>query len=293
MSSEGGPADRSESGKPAAPEPDDGGQPTVAHRLKERMLTWPGLVIGGIATAFIAGLGGWLFGWFRSTAEEAFAGPPLSVRVVPPGEFTSGHTFAPYYVVPSDRFSSPAALAPADAQSLADDPSWALDHGGMAASPEIVRLELRARTDEPVIVNPVRIDVVRTAAPVSGWFVASPACGVEPVRVASVDLDASPPAATYINERGRETGTLAVSVDRQDPELLELQVHSTRGEVDWTAEIPYSGADGTGSVEVDDDGEPFQVTTERGSAGYRPLFGGSGEVEFQRKRAWDRGIVAC
>jgi hypothetical protein len=252
-----------------------------------------------IGAAILGAIGLGVLGWittsttdlFESTKEQFFAGPALSVRVVPPGDFFAAHPYAPYYVVPQGRVASPAALSKAAAKGLISG-GGELENVGVPGSPQVVRIELRAKSDEPVVVETIRVDVVKATSPVSGWFVARPACGVQPVRVVSVNLDSAPPTVTYLNEAGQPAGTLALRIARTEPEVLELQASTEHRSVDWTAEVLFSGPEGADSVAIDDGGDPFQVTTETASEGYRAVPRGSG-VSFQREPTWDDGIDAC
>jgi len=250
-----------------------------------------------IVGAIVLGVGTWITNLttdlFHSTTERIFAGPALSVRVVPAGEFFPNHPYAPYYVVDDQEVPGPTALTDASAKGLLNEDPKGVAGVGVAGSPEIVRLELRAKSDEPVILEAIRVNVIKTASRVSGWFVAKPACGVQPVRVVDVDLDASPPAIGYVDPSGRPSRTLALRIGRTEPEVLELQASTVKSTVDWTAELLFSGPDGADSVQIDDGGDPFRVTTPIGSKGYRPRPSGSGGVSFQREPAWDHGIQAC
>ena len=231
----------------------------------------------------------------ESTTKKVFAEPagsPIQIRVAAPGTFFAGHTFAPYYVVPSDEVPSPADLSESERSDAIAfrDFDWAESKGAVAGSPAIVRLQLRAKGDEPIVVNALRVNVVQRTAPVEGWFVAKPGCGPEPVRVATVDLDDPNPTVEYQGTQGPQD-QLTLSVTRTDVELIELHASTRTATVDWTVELFYSGPDGDGSVLVDDGDGPFRVTTETASEGYRPTFGES--EGFEREATWDDGVVAC
>jgi hypothetical protein len=259
---------------------------TRAQKVRAAILGAIGVGVVGFITASTTD-------FLKSTAERTFGGPALSARVVPSGDFEPAHPFAPYFVVPSSSAQSPTALSEADTTRLVEGDEWALENRGVAGSPQVVRVELRGKSEEPVIVEAIRVDVVSASDPVSGWFVANPGCGVEPVRVVNVDLDASPPDVTYFAETGELVESLALRVTRTDPEILEFHASTARSAVDWTAEVLFSGPDGADSVQIDDGGDPFHVTTETASEGYRALLVASGGVSFHRERAWDQGISAC
>jgi hypothetical protein len=231
----------------------------------------------------------------RASDDEPVSAPaPVRVRVLAPGTFESAHAYAPYYVVPRTRVASPSKLSRAATNRFVTRPEAALDRGGLAGSPQIVRLELRATTDDPITVDGVRIDLVRRTRPVKGWFTAQPACAFERVRVARVNLDSRRRTVRYVDTGGASSRTLALALDRSKPAVLELQATTKRRRVAWTAELSVSRDGGPSrTVTVNDGGKPFLVTSTRASRGYAPRFGATGISGFVRKRAWDRGVKGC
>jgi hypothetical protein len=263
-------------------------------------------VIAGLALAFLGGVGAAAFGLARNAGENAtkkvFAGSsggPLQVRVARPGTFISGHLWSPYYVIPKNRISGPDTISKAELASLRDkgwvDEAWAKEHGGISGSPEVVRLELRGTSDEPVTVTAIRAEVVsEKKPPLKGWYIAQPAgCGPETIRFAFIDLDAAPPTAEYFKDDSSPAARhLALSVTRTDAEQIEIWASTKKATVEWRAKIFYSGPKGAGSVTIDDEGRPFQVTTERSSDGYRghPV----GNQLITREHFWDKaGVTSC
>jgi hypothetical protein len=122
--------------------------------------------------------------------------------------------------------------------------------------------------------------------PVEGWYVASPGCGAEPIRIAAVDLGAAVPEVEYWDERGPRKD-LAFSVTQSDVELIELHASTTQSTVDWRVQVFYSGPRGEGVLTLHDtDGQPFRVSTETASDGYRPNFGGKAPAVV-REHQWD------
>ena len=152
-------------------------------------------------------------------------------------------------------------------------------------------LELRSRSDEPVTVTAIRVRDLRREPPLRGWYVAFPlGCGVAPVRLATVDLDAPSPRFDYYeNDASPKTDRLVLSVTRTDAELIQMLATTDDALVEWRAEIFYSSAEGQGSIVVGDGGKPFRVSTELGSTGYRYEPG-----KAVREPRWDKkGISAC
>jgi hypothetical protein len=287
------------------------GKDRTAERTGRKLTFWQRFTgrqkaaAAAIGTAFLGAIGVGLATWLIRGAETATEklleinnppDAPLIVSVAEPGTYVSAHVYAPYYIVPRSEVASPAELPDAEAADEATffDSSWAQQHGAVAGSPQIVRLEIRARGDEPVTVTAIRATVATRAEPIDGWYVASPACGVEPIRTAVIDLDQPTPKVLFIDDSG-SPAPLALSVTRTDLELVELQASSERSTVDWVAEVFYSGPEGDGSITVSDDGRPFRVSSESASDGYR--FGFVDETSpptLQREPSWDtNGITAC
>jgi hypothetical protein len=278
---------------------------TASQSFWQRLSVRQKAAAGTIATAFLVAVGGTLATWAMRGAESATqqvfelgnaSDAPISVHVLEPGSYLSAHVYAPYYVVPKDQVASPQDLPQPEIANEATffDHAWAQRHGAIAGSPQIVRLEIRAKGDEPITVNAIRADVVAREEPVEGWYVASPVCGVEPVRTAVIDLDQPSPTAQFRDESG-SPAPLTLSVTRTDVELVELQAASEQSTVDWVAEVMYSGPEGEGSVTVSEDGDPFRVSSEQASDGYTLGFANeTGSPTPVREQSWDaNGITAC
>jgi hypothetical protein len=255
-----------------------------------------------LAVAFLAGIGLAITNWARDRGEDTankvivgLSGGPINVKVVPEGEFSSGHVFAPYYVIPRDWVANPREAGQARLERIAEQgavlgDAWTEGHGGMPGSPQIIRLELSGKSDKRVTITGLRPQVLSSGPPVKGWYVASPGCGAQPVRIANLNLDAPAPVRGFFDEGGRERH-LALSVTRDDREQLELHASTRRAAVTWKAQVFYSSADGSGSVTVPE-GAPFKVTSETASEGFRTDFAGS-RPSVTREPAWDKGITAC
>ncbi len=212
------------------------------------------------------------------------------MRLLREQDYAVASALDPYYVVPVGQTAEWSRdLAEAlRLKSQAKWEKWARAHGGVHGSPQFVRIELRAVTDEPVIIHGLRVRVVRRSRALRGVFAASAMCGYESVRMASVDLDSTPPVIEYAaNDESEWQRHLTLSVTRTDVEVIELQV-GTSGYAEWYFEVLYSGPSGTGRITVDDHGTPFRVSSEIGSTAYH--WGADG---LQRWPDWDSGIKVC
>jgi hypothetical protein len=253
-----------------------------------------------IGAAFLAGIGGGIAAWVTSTAESTTTRAPIEARVARPGTFFSGAAYGPYYVMPTRDGFGPNAIGRAELARMAKaedflDAAWDVAHGGVAGSPQVVRLEVRGTTDEPVIITAIRVRVLRRGPPVKGWYVVSPACGAVPVRVAEIDLDEAHAPVGYYEANGNAgPRALALSVSRTNAEQIELHASTRTARVTWEAEVYYSGPTGDGSLVVADAGKPFEVTSETASAGYSPPNAAGPARKLRREHSWDgHGISAC
>jgi len=223
--------------------------------------------------------------------DESAPAARLGVTVLPAGTFASAHPYAPYYVVPRKRFRDPSKLTRLARNNLITKPESAVSKGALPGSPQIVRLSLRAVSDEPVTVDAVRAKVISDARPLRGWFTAAAGCEVEPVQRAKLNLDSSRAATRYVGADKRSAKTLSLQVSRTEPQVIELQVATRSHRVAWVAELTVRNRDGDPStIAVDDGGKPFRVTSERSSRSYRPIYGQSGIIGYARQ---DRGFERC
>jgi hypothetical protein len=261
-------------------------------------------IAAAIAAAFLAsigaGIGARTLTGAESVTKKALAGSsaPIEVRVMPHGSFFGGTPIGQYYVVPKSDTSSPNDLDPAELSGdSGDNPfNFALSerHHGVEGSPQIVRLQIHAKGDEPVTINAVKIHVAKRAAPIKGWYVVSGGCGGLAVRTAEIDLDSPMPVAHFLDKFGAPSAKhMTLFVTRTTIEQIELQASTRKSLVDWTAEVFYAGPDGEGSLTVDDGGQPFRVTSETASDGYTLSFVDARKV-IEREHSWDgSGISMC
>lgn len=255
-------------------------------------------IAAAIAIAFLGGIGAYLATRTTNSIENKLAGPPLVVRVLMPGDFRTGGGLQPYSVTPStDSTSVKNALRELhfvnagvpDVISKQDSLNeWSRARGGAWGSPQRLRIELRSRTKEPVTIQGFEVHVVRRKPALAGWYAATAECGPAQVRQARIYLDSNPPQVRFAaNGFSPEQSQLTLTVTDTDIELLDLSAITRTGDVEWTAEVRYSGPEGPGRMKIDQDGRPFRVTSEVGSKGYSNY--GS---RLERRAEWDSGGIA-
>lgn len=181
---------------------------------------------------------------------------------------------------------------------------WAARLGGVPADVSIVQVIVSGKSDVPVILTNLRVEVTRRSDPVQGPVVDYCECGdVIPERIITVDLDRSPPSITDSVDRRRwfEEG----AEHRGDPIDFPYEVTRTSAEVfylfvgtglespddgchcAWTAELSYSAGDRSGTVAIDDNGRPFEVTAVAEDADV--YFSAEGEPLTSREDYYRRG----
>lgn len=225
--------------------------------------------------------------------DEQDAGPgvpQISIEILRPGAFAADHPYAPYYVVPAKRFEDPSELTRLARNKLVTKPESALSKGALAGSPQIVRLSLRATSDEPVTVDAVRFKIISKAKPLRGWYTTLTSCTLTAVPRAKLHLDSRRTSVRYVATDESRSRNLALKLDKGAPRILELQAATTRHRIAWTAELVVRDKDGRAAmITIDDQSEPFRVTSAADSQAYRPIYGASGIIGYARQR----GVKDC
>lgn len=239
-----------------------------------------------VATASLAAAGAYLFTLSRSVVEDAVDGPPLRVRVVGERDFLTERPLVVSALV-TDPARTVADLTADDVEAF----GWyATTHGWSDVATAVHAIRLEFRTDEagPVVIERIVPRLVARAAPKTGWFIARGGCGVLPIRRAGLDLDAPTPTVTPRAADGARLAKLFVT--RDEVEILQVEAVTERHYVEWVLDVEYSASSGTGSLRIDDDGAPFKLSSEVGSAAYRLDWQ---TRSFERHPAWDDGIDMC
>ena len=234
-------------------------------------------IAAAMAAAFIASIGGGLGAWALQAAKDKTGdildtSAPISVRVEPAGSYIAAWPGGETYVFPSSVGAGPDVLSSADRTAAYKYSwGWAAERGGVAGSPQIVRLKVSGKGDEEVSITRISARVVQRSEPVRGWFLRQTlGCETEQIRMAEIDLDSPNPAVLYYTSFGTgESKTLSLTVTRVDSEQIELLARTRQSTIDWKVEVFYSAPDGNGSVVVPESGKPFRVTAETASKAYR------------------------
>lgn len=192
----------------------------------------------------------------------------LQVQVISQPDFVPlGLVHSGIYLFPQGA-TTPAAV-PADVRSrqrMTDYERWAQQSGGVPAQTLAMRMTVRAAGDTPVVLNGLRVEVVRRSAPLIGWFrVPEGGCGVQPVRSIQVNLDQDPvrPMLTQVDEATLEEQTrpfdLTLRVTPSDPEVFEIHASTFKSNVEFRMTLLYQSERASGEFPVEG-GRIYRVT---------------------------------
>jgi hypothetical protein len=205
-----------------------------------------------------------------STLEPEKLDPPLKVQVISQPQFVpEGLAHSGIYLFAGPE-PSPADV-PADLRGLermAAYEKWAQSKGGVPAQTLALRMTVRAAGSAPVVLNGLRIDVVRRSAPLSGWFRFPDAgCGVQPVRTIDIDLDKNPvrPMLLEVDATGQEKPPRpfrTLRVTRTDIEVFEVHARTVRSDVEFKMTLLYQSENDAGEFPVEG-GQTYRVTALR------------------------------
>jgi len=198
--------------------------------------------------------------------------PPLSVRVLQPGEFVARSLAGDEPYLLADGMADPREVPAAALQDSGTYREWAIAHGGQLAGEYAIRLDLRGSTSEPVIIHGLRVRMVSNVPSASkGWFRdPQPGCGGEPVRFAEVHFDRSGPKTTWWDpESGDSVDPPTLTVTSADTETIEVKLSTRVQDVAFQILVLYDASDGSGELAVDG-GRTFMLKAlSRGTQFYR------------------------
>ena len=255
-------------GAPPAARPDTpGGTPTAPHRSataspSRRPGPGPsGTTGGGAADTGGAGDGAATSG--SAGRGEDGAGAP--VVVVDPYRWDG--PCGQHYLVDRPARQVPPPPEPAYARG------WATALGGVPGGEQMIALTVQGTGKATVVLEALHVRVLGKGAPLA-WndFAMGVGCGggVE-TKSFTVDLDAARPV-TGLKGGQRD---FPYKVSESDPEVFYVVAGARAHDVRWYLELDWSSGTRTGTVRVDDHGEPFRTSGNAGRPAYDYPLGGS------------------
>lgn len=169
--------------------------PASLKRVRGRTLALSALIVGAVVAYAVPRLldkGG-------EALDEAL-NAPIGVSVRHPGEYQTESFFSPMYVLPEVLPNDVPTSVLEEGGAVYYD--WARQNGGVPGQEQPLRISIRGRGPEPVIIDGIRARVLEKSEPLSGWFTHDRGCGGVDVRNAVIDLDDEPPSIAFSNVDG-------------------------------------------------------------------------------------------
>ncbi len=190
-------------------------------------------------------------------AEAGDAAPPTVV--VEPHDWFSPCTA--HYLVDQE----PAQVPPPPGED--DARGWVGALGGVAGGEQRMRLTVQGTEEDTVVLEALNVRVVGRDAPLSwnDYQMGTDGCGGPVVtRQFGVDLDAGQPEVTP--EGGQRD--FPYSVSESDPEVYYLTVATQEYDVSYYLELEFSSGGESGTVRIDDEGQPFRLSANQDQPAY-------------------------
>jgi hypothetical protein len=247
-----------ESIAPAATAPSDLRR---AGRLAKLLGTWPRRV-GALAGS--AALG-WIVSqtlpalWQETSKRVGLVPKPVQVVLVSqPDVIKSLDSIENYEFVVRRPIASVGA--PPHGSSELGRYNWGKSMGGIDAGSTVLRLVIRGRSDSPVILDNLEVEVADARPPLRGTLVSYLGQGAgEPVRFFEINLDHQPATVKYL-QKGEDTAVFPYRVSKTDVEVFDIYAYTLRHDVRWRLRLDYTSADKQGTMVFDDQGRPFETT---------------------------------
>ncbi|WP_052847339.1 helix-turn-helix domain-containing protein [Streptomyces avicenniae] len=167
----------------------------------------------------------------------------------------------------------PTQVPPPPMEAEAAD--WARALGAVPAEEQAMELTVQAADEAAtVVLHDLRVRVTETSDPLP-WHLYSgyAACGGGPVRTSAfdVDLDADAPRLTAAN--GQDD--LPLWVDATEPLVFYVDARTDDQAVSWYLELDWSSGEETGTLRVDDGGQPFRTSAVTDQTEWAYMIGGT------------------
>ncbi|MET7573192.1 helix-turn-helix transcriptional regulator [Streptomyces sp. NPDC005492] len=155
-----------------------------------------------------------------------------------------------------------------------DAEAWAATQHAVHGGQTDVEISVQGRTSTAVVLVALRVRIVgrRTPAPGTAYSMARGCGGDITPRYFGVNLDAHRPLA--LPEPGGDMGKrvpavrLPYRVSATDPEVLLVKARTGSCDCRWYLELDWSSQGRTGTLRVDDHGQPFRTSSIKGLPHY-------------------------
>ncbi|MFJ9559060.1 helix-turn-helix domain-containing protein [Streptomyces fuscichromogenes] len=173
------------------------------------------------------------------------------------------------YVIDKQPAQVPPPPAPQDAGA------WAATQNAVHGGDTIVEVSVQGRSSTAVVLEDLRVRVVGRTAPAPGiaYSMADGCGGGLTPRYFDVNLDKDRPIARPVAGEGPDGRTVSTMhlpyrVSATDPEVLRVNASTVGCDCRWYLELDWSSQGRSGTVRVDDHGQPFRTSSIKGLPHY-------------------------
>ncbi|MEU5312740.1 helix-turn-helix domain-containing protein [Streptomyces sp. NPDC021562] len=174
-----------------------------------------------------------------------------------------------HYVIDKQPAQVPPPPAPQDAGT------WAATQNAVHGGDTIVEVSVQGRSSTAVVLEDLRVRVVGRTAPAPGiaYSMADGCGGGLTPRYFDVNLDKDRPIARPVAGEGPDGKTVSTMhlpyrVSATDPEVLRVQASTVGCDCRWYLELDWSSQGRSGTVRIDDHGQPFRTSSIKGLPHY-------------------------
>lgn len=233
------------------------GEPTS--RARQASLWVSGLAVGAVVTTLVSAL-------VTRSVDATLGGPVLSVSAVP--EIVEcGTSFV--FDKPISRISLPDG----------DWAEWGKRNGGVVSDYLVVSVNVAGKDDRPITLTGISASVVDRRPATRGVVIGLPCGGPVEAPFLAYDLDSDPPRLlsssivprTLEDEEWKLTPmTFPWTITRTDTANLVIYGITAECDCAWTGALTWQSGSRHGKITIDDEGEPFRVSTSAQSTLYEP-----------------------
>jgi hypothetical protein len=226
-------------------------------------------IVAGVTGAITGGVGDLLSASWVALWRQIKPQPAIEVNVASDvASFQRVSVYPPEFVVPVPVDELPAP--PPDSRGYGARETWAVENGGVPADLMEVQVRIAGRSEQPVILTNLRVNVVERRRPLSGTHVVyGPIGEVVAERFVAVDLDQQPPTITGSVD-DRPMGDPSIEPDpinfpyrvrAGEVEVFHLFVTTTTCDCQWNAELSYAVGSEQATISIQSGNEPFRLTS--------------------------------
>ncbi|WP_329615524.1 helix-turn-helix domain-containing protein [Streptomyces brevispora] len=200
------------------------------------------------------------------SAPKTGTGRPPTVTI---GSYNWEEPCGQYYLLDQNADVVPPPPVPQDTRG------WARALGGVDGGQMLLELTVQGTSEQAVVLKDLNVRVLNRRAPLKrSAFSMGEGCGsgIEPQSF-DVGLDNSRPTLTPVagkqGDKKIPAKDFPFRVSSNDVEVFDLDAHVEGHDVSWYLELEWSSGGRTGTLRIDDGGQPFRTSSIAGRPEYR------------------------